>query len=106
MTWAQTLLPPRARGAESPARVMSGRADEHARCDERRRARGSRHDIPTPRAVLRVVAVVVLSGLALYLLYLVRVQLGLLVAGAVPRGLRVRARSNALSRHMKRGFAI
>ena len=36
-------------------------------------------DRPAPRAVLRVVVIVVLSGLALYLLYLVRVQLGYIV---------------------------
>ena len=36
-------------------------------------------DGPSPRAVLRVVAIAVLSGLALYLLYLLRVQLGYLV---------------------------
>jgi predicted PurR-regulated permease PerM/ubiquinone/menaquinone biosynthesis C-methylase UbiE len=63
------------------------------------------HDIPTPRAVLRVVAVVVLSGLALYLLYRVRFQLGML-ALALFLAVCASGPVNALSRHMKRGFAI
>ncbi len=71
------------------------------------RARGSSrpHDVPSPRAVLRVVAVVVLSALALYILFLVRVQLGLLVL-ALFLAVCASGPVNALSRHMRRGFAI
>jgi predicted PurR-regulated permease PerM/SAM-dependent methyltransferase len=63
------------------------------------------HDVPSPRAILRVVAVVVLSALALYLLYRVRVQLGFLVL-ALFLAVCASGPVNALSRHMKRGFAI
>jgi predicted PurR-regulated permease PerM/SAM-dependent methyltransferase len=62
-------------------------------------------DIPSPRAVLRVVGVVVLSALALYLLYRVRFQLGMLVL-AMFLAVCASGPVNALSRRMKRGFAI
>ena len=62
-------------------------------------------DIPSPRAVLRVVAIVVLSALALYLLYLVRVQLGYIVL-ALFLATCASAPVNVLSRRMRRGSAI
>ena len=62
-------------------------------------------DGPSPRAVLRVVAIVVLSGLALYLLYLVRIQLGYLVL-ALFLATCASGPVSVLSRRMRRGFAI
>lgn len=64
-----------------------------------------REDQPSTRAILRVVATVVLSGLALYLLYLVRVPLGYIFLGAF---LAVAASGpvSLLSRRLPRGAAI
>ncbi len=60
-------------------------------------------DGPSPRAVLRVVAIAVLSGLALYLLYLVRVQLGYLVL-ALFLATCASGPVTVLSRRMRRGL--
>ena len=62
-------------------------------------------DGPSPRAVLRVVAIVVMSTLALYLLYLVRVQIGYLVL-ALFLATFASGPVNVLSRRMGRGSAI
>lgn len=62
-------------------------------------------DGPSPRAVLRVVAIAVLSGLALYLLYLVRIQLGYLVL-ALFLATCASGPVTVLSRRMRRGLAI
>ena len=62
-------------------------------------------DGPSPRAVLRVVAIAVLSGLALYLLYLVRIQIGYLVL-ALFLATCASGPVNVLSRRMRRGYAI
>src|ERR687891_350800 len=61
--------------------------------------------MPTSRAILRVVLVVVASALALYLIYLLRTPLGWLVLATF---LAVCAAGpvNVLNRRMKRGFAI
>lgn len=62
-------------------------------------------DGPSRRAVLRVVAIAVLSGLALYLLYLVRIQLGYLVL-ALFLATCASGPVTVLSRRMRRGLAI
>jgi predicted PurR-regulated permease PerM len=64
-----------------------------------------RPDGPSTRSVLRVVAIVVLTAIGLYLLYLLRKPIGwLVIAGFL--AVAVSTPVNALSRHMKRGFAI
>jgi predicted PurR-regulated permease PerM len=68
-------------------------------------APASRAQQPSVRAILRVVVTVVLSGVALYLLYLVREPLGYIFLGAF---LAVAASGpvNLLSRRLSRGLAI
>jgi predicted PurR-regulated permease PerM len=68
-------------------------------------ARSAARDGPSPRAVLRIVAIVVISAVALYLLYLVRVQLGYIVL-ALFLATCASVPVNVLSRRMRRGFAI
>jgi predicted PurR-regulated permease PerM len=67
--------------------------------------RPASRDGPSARAVLRVVAIVVLSVLALYLMYLLRKPIGWLVIAAF-LAIAVSAPVNRLDRYMKRGFAI
>ncbi len=62
-------------------------------------------DVPSPRAVFRVVAIVVLSSLSLYLLYLVRVQIGYIVL-ALFLATCASAPVSVLARRMRRGYAI
>src|SRR5512144_1164258 len=60
---------------------------------------------PSARVILRIVAIVVLSALALYLIYLLRKPIGwVLLATFIAVALS--APVNRLSRHMRRGFAI
>ena len=63
-----------------------------------------RHE-PTVRSLLRIVAVVVVSALALYLLYLLRKPIGWILA-ATFIAVALSAPVNRLNRHMRRGFAI
>ena len=63
-----------------------------------------RTDVPV-RTVLRVVSIVVSAALLLYLIFLLRKPIGwLLMATFIAVALS--APVNALSRHMRRGFAI
>ena len=67
--------------------------------------RSAGRDQLTARAVLRVVVIVVVTVLALYVIYLLRKPIGwLVVAGFL--AIAVSGPVNALQRHMKRGFAI
>lgn len=67
--------------------------------------RSAGRDQLTARAVLRVVVIVVVTVLALYVVYLLRKPIGwLVVAGFL--AIAVSGPVNALQRHMKRGFAI
>jgi predicted PurR-regulated permease PerM len=62
-------------------------------------------DAPSPRAVLRVVAIVVLAAVAIYLLYLLRRPIGwLVIAGFL--AVAISGPVNALSRYVRRGVAI
>lgn len=60
---------------------------------------------PTARSILRVVGIVVLSAIALYLVYLLRKPIGW-IAMAVFIAVAVSAPVNRLNRHMRRGLAI
>jgi predicted PurR-regulated permease PerM len=62
-------------------------------------------DGPSGRVILRVVAIVVVSVLALYLIYLLRRPITWLIIAAF-LAIAVSAPVNALNRYMKRGFAI
>jgi predicted PurR-regulated permease PerM len=65
----------------------------------------AREDQPSYRAILRVVATVVLSGLTLYILYLVREPLGYVFLAAF-LALAASGPVNLLSRKLPRGLAI
>jgi predicted PurR-regulated permease PerM len=60
---------------------------------------------PSVRSLLRIVAVVVASAVALYLIYLLRKPIGWICL-AVFIAVALSAPVNRLSRHMRRGFAI
>src|SRR3954452_20904529 len=60
---------------------------------------------PSVRSLLRIVAVVVTSALALYLIYLLRRPIGWICL-AVFIAVALSAPVNRLNRHMRRGFAI
>jgi predicted PurR-regulated permease PerM len=65
----------------------------------------AREDQPSIRAILRVVVTVVLSGLALYVMYLVREPLGYIFLGAF-LAIAASGPVNLLSRRLPRGLAI
>jgi predicted PurR-regulated permease PerM len=64
-----------------------------------------REEQPSVRAILRVVVTVVLSGLALYIMYLVREPLGYVFLGAF-LAIAASGPVNLLSRKLSRGLAI
>jgi predicted PurR-regulated permease PerM len=64
-----------------------------------------REEQPSIRAILRVVVTVVLSGLALYIMYLVREPLGYIFLGAF-LAIAASGPVNLLSRKLPRGLAI
>jgi predicted PurR-regulated permease PerM len=64
-----------------------------------------REDVPSVRAILRVVVTVALSALALYVLYLVREPLGYIFLGAF-LAIAASGPVNLLSRKLPRGLAI
>ena len=64
-----------------------------------------REEQPSVRAILRVVVTVVLSGLALYIMYLVREPLGYVFLGAF-LAIAASGPVNLLSRKLPRGLAI
>jgi predicted PurR-regulated permease PerM len=62
-------------------------------------------DVPSVRAILRVVTIVVASALALYLIYLLRTPIAyVLMAGFI--AVAASGPVNALNRYMRRGLAI
>lgn len=67
--------------------------------------RPARNDALTVRAIARAVAVVIAAVIALYLIYRLRTPVGWLVI-ATFLAVAVSGPVNALSRHMRRGFAI
>jgi predicted PurR-regulated permease PerM len=68
-------------------------------------ARPPRADVPAPRAVLRIVGIVLIVVVTLYLVYLLRKPIGWLVI-ATFLAVALSAPINLLSRWMKRGFAV
>ena len=64
-----------------------------------------KHEQPTVRAIMRVVATVVLSVLALYVVYLVRTPIGYVLLGAFV-AVAASGPVNLLSRKLPRGLAI
>jgi predicted PurR-regulated permease PerM len=62
-------------------------------------------DSPPTRSIVRVVVIVVVSGVALYLVYLVREPLGYIVLGAFV-AICAAGPVGTLSRYMKRGYAV
>src|SRR3954471_20836351 len=69
------------------------------------RFRAVRQDLPSVRAIVRTVIIVIVSAITLYLIYLLRKPIGwIVVAGFLAVALS--APVNLLARHMRRGLAI